>query len=482
MDNSIFDEQASYEENELIGYLLKPNPDSNRKYKILGNTKTEIIVEDNENNELNSDIEIGFKYVIYDPAPKVLPFSNLTTIGSGIVSNVTKDTITNNSANWSLNQLIGAYVKPNKNSSTVLKIIANDQKSFKVEIKDLELLDFVSIGDEYIGFLAFDVIQILGNAYVDFKGILQADGIQLNKPTLVSGLLQGDHLILKNLPMLKIFSKGRLLLDSLSFHSVPEFSLDSGSFTIKGLMAIEVPLIQLINNSLITSSQQANGTPIEINLIIDDLMIDESSKIDGTGKGYWGGKSAGNQRLTGRTYSESMPQGSIEDGSRNSSGGSYGGVGGGKKSAESYGDSQLAELPGGGGASNNNNEKGGNGGTSISIQAANQVINNGNILSEGEWTETNTGAGAGGSIRIEADSLLGTGKISVEGGSTLGKKGSPGGGGRIKLNIDQPIPADLNISAKAGKKKKRKSDGQIVNRKKQGKHPATDGSVEGGDQ
>jgi hypothetical protein len=92
----------------------------------------------------------------------------------------------------------------------------------------------------------------------------------------------------------------------------------------------------------------------------------------------------------------------------------------------------------------------------------------GSILAEGQdgdWDnvdDSNAGGGAGGSIRVQAHTIAGTGAISAEGGRSMDPWGNPGpggagGGGRIALYYEA-LTDSLDISAAGGEGAKTPGD------------------------
>jgi hypothetical protein len=120
------------------------------------------------------------------------------------------------------------------------------------------------------------------------------------------------------------------------------------------------------------------------------------------------------------------------------SGAGYGGAGRNSDSGVLGADcagSMLSPIGFGSGGGNDTNAgtpTGGAGGGSIVMSIGGALTINGSITAAGANHVSNeAGAGAGGSIRISADSITGTGSISVKGGGA--SYGGSGGGGRVAL-------------------------------------------------
>ncbi len=174
------------------------------------------------------------------------------------------------------------------------------------------------------------------------------------------------------------------------------------------------------------STAQTNGLHITANRVV----IDATSAIDVTGRGYRGGYRDGNNQNPGETLGG-------QTGAENRVGGSHGGLGGdfsGLGNNLVYGSPyDPVHLGAGGGSRGDQFVTGGNGGGRITIVASNGVTVHGAIRADGQpgngWQ---SGGGAGGSIKIEAPLFFGTGSVTANGGGNeVG-----GGGGRILIDYD----------------------------------------------
>ncbi len=124
-------------------------------------------------------------------------------------------------------------------------------------------------------------------------------------------------------------------------------------------------------------------------------------------------------------------------------GGGYGGAGGagsGSTGGIAYGSmSQPTDLGSGGGLSTNYGNIGGYGGGAIRIILSGALANDGIISSNGGTGTSSSsyagGSGSGGSIWIDAGSLLGTGRIDANGGVLATGWSGGGAGGRIALYV-----------------------------------------------
>ena len=159
------------------------------------------------------------------------------------------------------------------------------------------------------------------------------------------------------------------------------------------------------------------------------MTIDATSRIGVSGRGFLGGRQAGNPLVnSGMTVG-------FQAGSTGRSGGSYGGLGGNFSGVASpvYGNFRDPNEPGSGGASDAPGRLGGNGGGLIRIVAQTLQLD-GSIKADGGTSTSDccAGGGSGGGIRIDVGTLSGAGQITTNGGNApLSSAG--GAGGRIAI-------------------------------------------------
>ena len=183
--------------------------------------------------------------------------------------------------------------------------------------------------------------------------------------------------------------------------------------------------LQVLTGSILTHSvAQTNGLRISAARV----LVDATSSIDVSGKGYRGGHRDGNANNQGETLNGQL-------GASVHSGGSYGGLGGvydGPGGNLVYGTPYDPVYLGAGGSSRGDNAvPGGNGGGRITIAATDRVTVHGTVKSEGQnGAGFHSGSGAGGSIKITTSLLEGSGSISANG--TAFEVGS--GGGRVLVS------------------------------------------------
>ncbi|MDH7503553.1 MAG: Ig-like domain-containing protein, partial [Verrucomicrobiota bacterium] len=189
------------------------------------------------------------------------------------------------------------------------------------------------------------------------------------------------------------------------------------------------------------------GEP-RLELIVTNLIIDASSRIDVTGRGYLGGRSGGNSGDQGRTLGNSN-----EGGSLRRCGGSYGGLGAFGNTDQVvnwiYGSFRDPDELGSGGGSDS--QPAGNGGGVVRVTAETLVLE-GKILANGGNGGWLGGGGSGGGIKISIDTLSGSGLIQANGGNG-GGYGGGGGGGRIAVYYTDPTtftPDKLSVRGGSG--------------------------------
>jgi large repetitive protein len=181
--------------------------------------------------------------------------------------------------------------------------------------------------------------------------------------------------------------------------------------------------MELLNGSRLSHPlQHESGVEITAN----NLLIDETSSIDVSAKGYRGGNTEGHSECAALTLGAQST--SLLD-----IGGSYGGLGGnsvsGAVSFNTYGNPSEAFYLGTGGSCKFG-VSGGHGGGLIRLTINENLEVNGSLWANGQaGSGSNAGSGSGGSIHVVAEAIKGSGFISADGGSyQIG-----GGGGRVAL-------------------------------------------------
>ena len=164
---------------------------------------------------------------------------------------------------------------------------------------------------------------------------------------------------------------------------------------------IEAPALSVRDAGLVTAPNATTTQVHKLELdIAGTLLVDATSKIDVTGKGYLVGRTSGNTTVGGAS----------------NAGGSYGGVGGRPSVSLSsnavYGDYADPDDWGSGGGGNNNDS--GVGGGLVRISAG--VLNlEGQLLADGGGSAGHWYGGSGGGIYVATTTLSGSGSISAAG-------------------------------------------------------------------
>jgi uncharacterized repeat protein (TIGR01451 family) len=298
---------------------------------------------------------------------------------------------------------------------------------------------FLKSTDQPFGEIILDNNQLTpGNAntsipsnYTTFDGMIidhaaraTASGLsELNVPLTINNSAQLFAPYLKRLPDLSILNSGQLTAPLVS---VDIMTMNKGKYIdYSDINQLSIASsLTLTHNSMITHYDTSGSKVYALDIHINgDLIIDESSQINVNGKGYLGAYQSGNDSEYGRTINNT-------NGSKQTSGGSYGGTGGGDYACDMYGDISKPIYPGSGGGAANIYQHGGDGGGQIKLIVLGKLTNNGVISSNGLFGQGGAGAGSGGSIYLTSAIFSGNGIITANGGT--GER-SGGGGGRIAI-------------------------------------------------
>ena len=225
-------------------------------------------------------------------------------------------------------------------------------------------------------------------------------------------------------------------------------TMNKGSLTLKDTLQVTGNIV-LTNQSVLSHYGASTTAQWKLDITAPSIIIDSTSKIDVTGKGYLGSWQNGNGGLPRRN-------GNVTYGTTSDvyNGGSYGGLGGiytGNVNG-SYGDMTDPNDLGSGGSGHPNytGNYGGNGGGLIRLKTGMLTLN-GSIVADGVGGSANNGAGSGGGIRLDVGSLTGSGTIYARGGASNSSSYGSGGGGRIAVYYDTNVLPTANILASGGK-------------------------------
>jgi YD repeat-containing protein len=220
----------------------------------------------------------------------------------------------------------------------------------------------------------------------------------------------------------------------ISSGSLTVMSSITGAITVNGGTlaggSITAPSISVTTGGLLTSLPSTPSQMYQLDLTVTGtVMVDATSRIDVTGKGYLPGRTSGNTTMGAATGTQ-VGAGGI------TSGGSFGGLGGGTGPNAVYGNYADPQDWGSGGS------EFGVGGGLVRLQAQTLQLD-GELLADGtSWTDPNKAwaGGSGGGISVQVATLTGAGLIRVAGGDghSIGDwwgsiLGGGGGGGRIAV-------------------------------------------------
>lgn len=226
--------------------------------------------------------------------------------------------------------------------------------------------------------------------------------------------------------------------------SIGERLLVDGARVVVSQLALNE--LRLLNGAALTHPGATTEAVSRLELTVDRLLIDASSRIDANGRGYLGGRNGANG-----AFNEGRTLGNVP-GSVRRSGGSYGGLGA-FGNAERivnhvYGNFRNPNELGSGGGSDSG--PGGNGGGLVRI-TANRIELHGEIAAEGISGSRYAGGGSGGGIKIVTQVLLGAGAMQARGGTIEGfAESGSGGGGRVAVIYTDASGFDLTRISAAG--------------------------------
>ncbi|MCC6235104.1 MAG: hypothetical protein IT580_20845, partial [Verrucomicrobiales bacterium] len=167
---------------------------------------------------------------------------------------------------------------------------------------------------------------------------------------------------------------------------------------------------------------RARGIPWNLHFP-GNLHIAAGGVLSATGRGFAGGDGAG-------------APGPVPSYAAGGSHGGRGGHGDNHAAVTTHGSLTEPQIPGSGGGNTLTFGEGGRGGGAVRLRVDGELRIDGRLEAEGTTGGSYAGAGAGGSLWIQARQLTGSGRISAQGGSALRNDGGGGGGGRVALYFD----------------------------------------------
>ncbi|TNF24168.1 MAG: hypothetical protein EP329_25530 [Deltaproteobacteria bacterium] len=247
-------------------------------------------------------------------------------------------------------------------------------------------------------------------------------------------------------------------------------SICGGSWTVGTLVAPAAATVRCAASVTLTSdlvdvgtllSLQDSGTTLrhadmdgtdvikKLRVQAGDLSLGAGTYLEANGRGYLGGYASGNSAWNGRAPASQLRGPAYVGGAHGGLGASYGG----NVSAPVYDSLYRPRYPGAGGGaySTSTSNKGGDGGGLIEVIVPTGTVTlDGQIVANGENVNYG-GGGAGGSIYVEADTVVtgATGLLQAKGGRTLQNSssyGTGGAGGRIAV-LAQSISGALGGDA-----------------------------------
>jgi RHS repeat-associated protein len=350
----------------------------------------------------------------------------LRSIGTGISDSLIyspttgQSTLTDPDATWPVPDpatgalgLIGLTLNPNTNQAEprdTFEVLNNTATTITV---NGDMTTAATVGDSYIGEYTFDNLYIRGQATLSTED----DVYVLGTVEVDNATLRAHSLKLTDSLQLQATDATIEVVEPL-FDGHATVTLDGDTLTVNNISGMNT--LQLTNSAVVNSFSL-----IPLDITVNTLIIDATSSIDLTGKGYAPGYTLGNTTDGASTYY---------------SGGSYGGLGGngtygpGGVSNEVYGDYRDPNEMGSGGGHITYATSGGG----LTRIIADTITLNGAISANGE-DGASIACGSGGGVRIDVGTLSGSGTISADGGnhgSAGWYPGAGGGGGRIALYYD----------------------------------------------
>jgi RHS repeat-associated protein len=241
------------------------------------------------------------------------------------------------------------------------------------------------------------------------------------------GEIPGDQFVAKAVYIQAdtIFTAGTTITETNTQYDGQDIAIVGATVAIDG--SHNFRSVQLVGGAVLTHTANTATQTHKLDLTIaDQAIIDASSRIDVSGKGYLAGYTSGNSTAGGAT---------------GGAGGSHGGQGAFGPSA--YDDYSNPQDWGSGGGT-------GSGGGLVRITAQSLTLD-GDILANGSGAGNQQGAGAGGGVYVSVATIQGAGVIQVVGGPGGDFAGRGGGGGRIAVYSKDFTSFDLTkITAGGG--------------------------------
>ncbi|MCP4317785.1 MAG: hypothetical protein GY789_17630, partial [Hyphomicrobiales bacterium] len=90
----------------------------------------------------------------------------LASVGTGTSTDLTADTLTDDTRSWRTDDLAGIYLNPNTGQDSVMRVLNNDATTITIDLNDGDMTIVATTGDTYRGQQIFDTLDIRGLARV----------------------------------------------------------------------------------------------------------------------------------------------------------------------------------------------------------------------------------------------------------------------------------------------------------------------------
>jgi hypothetical protein len=331
----------------------------------------------------------------------------LYSLGGGVSTEVTANTLSDGGASFIPGALIGLELNPDTTQNRTFTVIANDETSLTTDPDDGALTDVAGAGDTYGGMPLLDRLHVGDRA--------------------IAELVDGDRA--------RADRRGSLVTTDLDVTGTSR--LTHPPATVSSFFGIEL-------------------------FVGDTLTVDATSRIDASGLGFLGGRTGANGADAGRTIGNTTV-----GGSSGRSGGSHGGLGalGNVAGAPNalYGNPNDPNEPGSGGATDCGAGFNSGGGL-VRIDAGTARID-GTVVANGGGNPGSAcaGGGSGGAIKLTTGTLQGSGSIMANGAGANGFSAGGGGGGRVAVLFDDASGFDAaGVTASGGAGFGNGQDGSVV--------------------
>jgi hypothetical protein len=267
-------------------------------------------------------------------------------------------------------------------------------------------------------------VELIGNGLTVADGSTDMEGKNLvfcGKSSTVDGAHAFADVRLFGGASVSVSEPG-ITVDGLFVGQGSTFSIAGGSLlTVTGLTGVSGGSTLLVLGK--NASGQVDGQWVGVGGTIHaaDVVVEAGSKISADAQGY---------------TSEQGPGGGHE-GWYDGGGGSHGGRGGNEVAGTTIYGSAIAPTDLGSGGGPYYLTPGGAGGGAIRLDVSGTLSLDGQISADGQDMTGAAGGGSGGSVFVTAESLMGAGTFSADGGDRGTDRTSAGGGGRVAVYYHQ---------------------------------------------